>query len=67
MKVKIGMEVMGNCDTGRVVAMSKDWCIYQVEAPEGKTFELAELWDDITIPAEIPEEAVSSIEEKEIP
>ena len=63
MKVKIGMTVSGNCGHGVIVAMSEQWCIYK---PEGKSYELAEIWDDICIPADGPEELVSSVTEVEV-
>ena len=63
MKVKIGMKVFGECGQGIVVAMSEQWCIYKLE---GESYELAEIWDDIRIPADGPEELVSSVTEVEV-
>ena len=63
MKVKIGMTVSGNCGHGVIVAMSEQWCIYK---PEGKSYEFAENWGDISIFVEGPEEVVSSVTEAEV-
>lgn len=61
MKVKVGMKVAGDVDTGIVVAMSKDWCIYQPRNGE----ECAEPWESIVVLHEGAETTVSSITEKE--
>jgi hypothetical protein len=60
-KVKIGTVVCGEIDQGPVVAMSKEWCIYQT-----KLGEIAEEWASIEIVSSGPDSIVSSIEEKEL-
>ena len=67
MKVTIGTKVYGECDTGIVVAMSKEWCIYEVHEKSGKSHEIAEPWDDIVVAHDGPEAVVSSIPETERP
>lgn len=62
MKVKLGMKVAGDVDVGVVVAMSRDWCIYQPKTGE----ECAEPWDAITLYHDGPEETVSNITEREV-
>lgn len=58
MKVTLGMLVRGDCGVGKVIAMTKTWCIY-VDGVE-----IAEPWEYIHIVAEAPDEPVSSIAEK---
>lgn len=62
MKVRVGMRVVGDVDVGIVVAMSRDWCIYQPKRGE----ECAEPWDCITLDNDGPEETVSSVSEVEL-
>lgn len=61
MKVRVGMTVAGDVDVGVVVAMSRDWCIYQPKSGE----EVAEPWPSIVLLHEGPEAVVSTIHEKE--
>lgn len=62
MKVRVGMKVAGEVDVGVVVAMTKDWCIYQPKRGE----EVAEPWPSIVLLHDGPESTVSTIEEKDV-
>ena len=66
MKVTIGMRVQGEIDEGKVIAMTNEWCIYELDRPVGGEKEVAEPWRSIQIVAEKPGEVVSPISEKEI-
>jgi hypothetical protein len=67
MKVEIGMRVRGEVDSGKVIAMTNEWCIYQIEKPyRDGTREIAENWRSIEIVADGPAALVSSLSEKEI-
>jgi hypothetical protein len=66
MKVTIGTKVYGECGQGTVVAMSKEWCIYQEET-QGTPHELAEPWGNIVVAHKGPEAVVSSIVEIDRP
>lgn len=59
----LGMMVCGEVSTGRIVAMSKEWCIYEVTPKSGKVHECAEPWDTIVVVIETPTQAVSAIVE----
>ena len=65
MKVTIGMKVQGQCGSGEVVAMSKEWCIY-AETVRGVTCELAEPWSDVSVLHDGPAKVVSSVSEAEV-
>lgn len=63
MKLKIG-DIVSNEDfgTGKIIAMTHDWCIYLNE----ENVEQALLWEEIYIPIDKPNENISSINVKEI-
>lgn len=63
MKVKVGMKVYGECSHGTVVAMSKEWCIYQAKEKNGDVHEYAEPWFDIMVAHDGPDAVVSSVNE----
>jgi hypothetical protein len=59
MKVKIGMQVGGEVTIGVVIAMTKEWCIYQ----DTKGREYAEPWDCIMVITTGPDELSSPVTE----
>jgi hypothetical protein len=63
MKPTLGMQVSGEVAVGRIVAMSKEWCIYEVTEKNGKTHECAEPWDCVLIVIDPPIAPVSSVTE----
>lgn len=65
MKVTVGMFVHGECGSGKVIAMTEQWCIYKDKNMKAGNDEIAEPWDSITIQVG-PESVTSSIPEKEL-
>ena len=59
--IKLGDEVSGEFDQGKVIAMTKNWCIYQTKSGE----ELAEEWPSIDLLFEKPSEPQTQLVEKE--
>lgn len=59
----VGMKVHGEVGSGHIVAMSKEWCIYEVVEKNGKIHECAEPWDGIVVAIETPTAAVSRVTE----
>lgn len=56
---RLGMIVSGEISGGPIIAMTKEWCIYQ--SPDG---EVAEQWDTIMVDPVPPTEASTQLEEK---
>ncbi len=55
MKVQIGMRVEGEVDSGTVIAMTSEWCIYRLDKPcRDGTCECAEPWTSIQLAIETP-------------
>lgn len=68
-KVKVGMRVDGEVDSGTVIAMTSEWCIYRLDKPAADgTCECAEPWSSIQLAIEYPKpgEEVSSRTEHEV-
>jgi hypothetical protein len=68
-KVKIGMRVNGEVDSGTIIAMTSEWCIYKLDKPwKDGTQECAENWTSIQLAIDPPEsgQEVSSINEQEL-
>ena len=63
LRAAIGMKVHGEFGTGRIIAMTKVWCIYEVTEKNGTTVEQAEPWDCIVAALEPALSAVSTITE----
>jgi hypothetical protein len=65
MKVKpvLGMSVHGEVTSGTIVAMSREWCIYEAITPSGKKTECAEPWEDIIVVIDKPTCTTSSVTE----
>jgi hypothetical protein len=65
MKVKplIGMNVCGEVALGTIVAMSKEWCIYEAANGFGKIVECAEPWEDIIVLVDKPTCVTNSVTE----
>lgn len=62
MKAKIGMRVRGECDSGVIVVMTPQWCIYRDDAGA----EIAETWEFITAEIDSPDSAEGGQDEHEI-